>query len=316
MRSQAEFEIALEGPLDFAASLEMFRRSGDDLLDRWDGTWLTRTVLIDGHSIPYTCRPNHDSEHPALYVIVEDAAYADPIASTIRRSFAALTDDFIKLCRADPILGRLAELHRGFRPMLHPELTVALIRCISAQQVNLRWAATVRRRLAEKYGRRHEVGGQTVYSLESARLAECAITEIRALQFTMRKAEYVINVARALAKGDLGDELATMPDDEVIARVTAVRGLGLWSAEWVLARTLGRPRVSAYDLGVRKAVGKAYFAGRMPTPDEVREATAHWGTAAALAQELLLHAQHLKTLEAAPASVPASRSRRPRVSSD
>jgi DNA-3-methyladenine glycosylase II len=90
-----------------------------------------------------------------------------------------------------------------------------------------------------------------------------------------------------------------LPDDEVIARIVAIRGLGVWTAEWILARTLGRPRVSASDLGVRKAVGKAYFEGRMPSPDEVRAATAHWGAAAAFGQELLLHAQHLKTLEAA-----------------
>jgi hypothetical protein len=47
---------------------------------------------------------------------------------------------------------------------------------------------------------------------------------------------------------------------------------------------------------VRKAVGAAYLNGRMPSPDEVREATTHWGAAAALAQGLLLHAQHEKTL--------------------
>jgi DNA-3-methyladenine glycosylase II len=99
-----------------------------------------------------------------------------------------------------------------------------------------------------------------------------------------------------------------MTDDEVIATITSVRGLGVWSAEWTLARTLGRPRVSAGDLGVRKAVGKVYFTlaaprglghpldGKLPSPDEVRQATAHWGDAAAFAQEFLLHAQHLKTL--------------------
>jgi DNA-3-methyladenine glycosylase II len=203
------------------------------------------------------------------------------------------------------VIGRLARLHRGFRPILHPDLMVALVRCISAQQVNLKWAATVRRRLAERYGRRHEVGGQLVYSLDPDRLARCEIADIRALQFTTSKAEYVINAAHAVARGELdAAQFETLPDDDVITRVTAVRGLGVWSAEWVLARTLGRPRISAGDLGVRKAVGKAYFNGRMPTPEEVRAATAHWGAATALAQELLLHAQHQKTLAAAPTVAP------------
>jgi len=92
--------------------------------------------------------------------------------------------------------------------------------------------------------------------------------------------------------------LAELSDEEVITRLTAIRGLGLWTAEWILARTMGRPRVSAGDLGVRKAIGIAYFGGAMATPQEVRQATAHWGRAAALAQGLLLHAQHEKTLHA------------------
>jgi DNA-3-methyladenine glycosylase II len=67
-----------------------------------------------------------------------------------------------------------------------------------------------------------------------------------------------------------------------------LRGIGEWSAEWTLARGLGRPRVVAGDLGVRKAVGKAYLDGRMPSPLEVRKLTAHWGQAATAAQALLL----------------------------
>ena len=75
----------------------------------------------------------------------------------------------------------------------------------------------------------------------------------------------------------------------MIARLTALHGIGRWTAEWLLARTLGRPRVVAGDLGVRKSVGMAYFEDRMPSEAEVRQATAHWGEAAGVAQQLLLH---------------------------
>jgi DNA-3-methyladenine glycosylase II len=310
-RARAEFEVAFDGPLDFTASLALLRRSGDDLLDRWDGEWLTRTVRIDGNSVAYTCRPSGSLETPRLVVTVEDPAHAPAISRVIIESIARLTPAFSQLCRTDPVIGWLAERHRGFRPLLHPELMVALVRCISAQQVNLRWAATVRRRLAEGYGRRHEVAGQLVYSLDPERLARCTIAQIRALQFTTGKADYVINAARAIAEGHLDlAQLRALSDDDIIARVTTIRGLGLWSAEWLLARTLGRPRVSAGDLGVRKAVGKAYFRGRMPTADEVRQATSHWGAATAFAQELLLHAQHLKTVDALPAAIAAGGAQR------
>ncbi len=303
-----QMEITFDRAIDFAASLEIFRRSGDDLLDRWDGEWLTRTVRIDGEPVAYAARMSQNRRDSTLSVIVENPAHADVIVAQVAKSFALLTSAFEQLCRDDPIIDRLAKLHHGFRPILHPDLLVALIRCISAQQVNLRWAATTRRRLAEKYGRPHKVGDQLVYSLDPERLAKLDPADIRVLQFTTHKAEYIIKVARAIADGTLDlEHLRILSDEEVIARIVVVRGLGVWSAEWILARTLRRPRVSASDLGVRKAVGKAYFNGRMPSPDEVRAATAHWGAAAALAQELLLHAQHLKTLAAATECVPPLR---------
>jgi DNA-3-methyladenine glycosylase II len=298
MAESRPFELPLDGPLDFAQTLAVFRRSGDDLIDRWDGAWLVRTVGIGRGAIAYAARAKGTVAAPALEIIVEKAAHAKKIRRAIRRSFSRVPPEFASLCANDPIIGRLARIHRGFRPVLHPDLMVALIRCISAQQVNLRWAATTRRRLAEKYGRQHKIAGNVVYSLDAQALASAGVEDIRALQFTTRKAEYIVNVARAIVEGELDlDQFGAMPDEEVIERIMAVRGLGLWTAEWILARTLGRPRVSAGDLGVRKAVGKAYFDGRMPSPNEVRQATAHWGLMSGFAQELLLYAQHEKPLE-------------------
>lgn len=316
MPSAGEFEVRLEGPIDFAASLEIFRRSGDDMLDRFDGAWLVRTHRADGRASAYACRIAGGLETPRLHVTLERTRDRASVEQALRMAFLPITPEFGELCRTDPVVGRLADRHRGFRPVMQSDLLGALVRCISAQQVNLKWASTVRRRLAESFGRRHRAGGHTVYSLDPDRLAALSVADIRALQFTNRKAEYVINAARAIASGQPSLEtLAESPDDEVIARVTAIRGLGLWTAEWILARTLGRPRVSAFDLGVRKAVGKAYFGGRMPSPEEVRQATAHWGPASAMAQGLLLHAQHEKTLEPAVSTrasiAPAPASARP-----
>ena len=83
-----------------------------------------------------------------------------------------------------------------------------------------------------------------------------------------------------------------LPDDAVIARLTAIRGVGRWTAEWILARTLGRPVVVAGDLGVRKAVGRYYLdlppKAPLPSEEETRRAVAHWGESANLAQTLLL----------------------------
>ncbi|HLW72070.1 MAG TPA: hypothetical protein VKS22_15770 [Candidatus Binataceae bacterium] len=298
MAEFGKFELGLEGPLDFAQTLAGFRRSGDDLLDRWDGEWLLRTIRLDRDSTAYAARVVGTIAAPRLEVVVEREAHAGKVLRAIKRSFPQTSPEFANLCARDPVIERLARKHYGFRPVLHPELIVALIRCISAQQVNLRWAATTRRRLAERYGRPHEIAGNVVYSLDAQVLANAEVADVRALQFTTRKAEYIVNTARAIAAGELDlERLSALPDDEVLARIVAIRGLGVWTAEWILARTLGRPRISACDLGVRKALGKAYFGGPIASSDQVRQATAHWGGATGFAQELLLYAQHEKTLD-------------------
>jgi DNA-3-methyladenine glycosylase II len=148
----------------------------------------------------------------------------------------------------------------------------------------------VRRRIAERYGTRNEVDGQFVYSLRAEPLARASVDDLFALQLTRAKALSVIAVGEAGKSGEIdAAQLAQMSDDALIAHLTQIRGIGRWSAEWFLARTLGRPRVVAGDLGVRKAVGRMYLNGQMPSEDEVRHLTAHWGAAATHVQALALH---------------------------
>ena len=136
---------------------------------------------------------------------------------------------------------------------------------------------------------RHEIAGEPVYRLDPARLATTPVADLRALQFTTSKSESIVAVAEAIASGRVDQaELASLPDDEVIVRLVALRGIGRWSAEWILTRTFGRPRVVAGDLAVRKAVARAYLGVPIASEDATRAATRHWGAAAAIAQALLL----------------------------
>ncbi len=282
--------IRLPGPLDIPLSLELFRRNGDDLIDRWDGTHLVRTIQVDGRSVAYAAAVSGTVDEPVLHMIVDNPAYLPTIEQTLRATFVPAPPEFADLLQRDPLIARLDASFPGLRTVRQFDLLAALIRSISAQQVNLRWAATTRRRLAETFGERHLVDGHTVYSLSAERLAAAKVEEIRALQFTTRKAEYIISAAEAIASGRLSlAELAMLPDEAVISRLSALRGIGRWTAEWILARTLGRPSVVAGDLGVRKAVGLAYLGTPLPSEQAVREATAHWGPAAGVAQGLLLH---------------------------
>jgi 3-methyladenine DNA glycosylase/8-oxoguanine DNA glycosylase len=289
--------VLLPGPLDLAASLAPLSRWGDDLVDRWDGVRLAGTAATAAGPVPFVAVARGDLACPWLDVLAPSAPAE--VAAALTARFPPMPPEFADLCRDDPVVARLAGRFPGLRPVLRQDLLTALVHCVSAQQVNLAWAATTRRRLALRFGRRHEVVGVEVHSHDAARLAAASVAEVRSLQFTTAKAAALIEVARAVAAGRLAlADLAALPDAEVVARLTATRGIGTWSAGWVLARTLGRPVVVTGDLGVRRAVGAAYRRGALPAPDEVRRATAHWGGAALAAQALLLHAWAVGALSA------------------
>jgi DNA-3-methyladenine glycosylase II len=286
--------VDLPAPIDLPSSLAPLGRSGDDGLDRWSDGLLVRTARLGPHlrPAPYVARPAGSLARPALAVTgrLPDGASTSDLAAAVYATFVARPGALADLAAADERIARLAALYPGLVPVLVTDPFTALVRSISAQQVNLRWAAVVRRRLAERYGTRHSVAGEMVFSLHPEPLAEATVDELRTLQLTTSKAVSVIACARAGASGELEPaRLAAMSDEELSGHLTLLPGIGRWSAEWFLARTLGRPRVVAGDLGVRKAVGRLYGTAGLPSEDEVRRLTAHWGAAAAVAQTLALH---------------------------
>ncbi|HEV2892898.1 MAG TPA: hypothetical protein VG411_04030 [Actinomycetota bacterium] len=333
--------MPVAGPVDLAGSLDVFRRSGDDLLDRWDGRVWLRALAAGDRMVAVAARPVGSVDDPALLVEAEAGADASAAGRALAAAFPTAPEALAELAAADPVVARIAARFPGIGPVLQPDLLTAVVRAISAQQITLRFAAVLRGRLARRYGHRHQVplppgvwttpstppdrrlpsrsgapasrgggdpwsgapasrgGGDPwpagpaygeVWSLDAGRLAGAEVAELRELQFSTSKAVAVVAFAEAVAAGrmDLG-ELAALEDEAVVERLVAFPGIGRWTAEWLLARTMGRPRVVAGDLGVRKAVGAAYLDGRMPSEAEVRAATAHWGAAAGVAQQLLLH---------------------------
>ncbi|HSK36599.1 MAG TPA: hypothetical protein VLA80_07680 [Actinomycetota bacterium] len=282
--------VPVVGPVDLAGSLDVFRRSGDDLLDRWDGRVWLRALADGDRMVGLAARPVGTVTDPGL--LVEAEAGADPAAAgrALAVAFPTAPEALAGLAAADPVIARIADRFPGIVPVLQPDLLTAVVRAISAQQITLRFAAVLRGRLARRYGHRHQVADAEVWSLDPGRLAGAEVADLRELQFSNAKAVATVAFAGAVASGRMDlRELAALDDEAVVERLVAFPGIGRWTAEWLLARTLGRPQVVAGDLGVRKAVGAAYLDGRMPSEAEVRAVTAHWGEAAGVAQQLLLH---------------------------
>jgi DNA-3-methyladenine glycosylase II len=305
-------DVAFAPPVDLAASLAPLGRAGDDLIDRFDGTLALRTLRLSPTEdlVPYAAEITDRSDRPTLAVHVV-SVHADRVADACRAVRETLLTDrssLAALAAADEPVEFLWRRYPGVVPVLFGDPFTALIRSISAQQVNLRWAATIRARLAQRYGSLHQIGMWQVWSLHPAPLVEARLEDLRGLQLTTAKARSVIAVAQAAQAGELrSSDLAALNDDQLISHLGGLRGIGRWSAEWFLARTLGRPRVVAGDLGVRKAIGRLYATPSIPSESDVRRMTAHWGAAATHARALALHDLALRPQAMGPRKSPPAR---------
>jgi DNA-3-methyladenine glycosylase II len=235
--------LPLPEPYDFALSTERFRRFGVDLANLWHDDALFR--VVDEREVRIS-----EAAGGVDVVPLDDRSRPD-----VLKLLGAQFDlpAFYAWAARDPVLGPLTVRLSGLRPPLSPDPFEALVTSITAQQVSLFSAFAIRTRMIERFG---TPVGRTYAFPSRARLAGAAEADLLAVGFSRRKAEYVIGLARS----DLDlDELATLEDDEVRARIVAVRGLGPWTAEWFLARHLGRPRAwPAGDLALRKAVDVLY----------------------------------------------------------
>jgi 3-methyladenine DNA glycosylase/8-oxoguanine DNA glycosylase len=235
--------LAVSEPFDLLLTTARFRAFGADLASLWRDGALHR--VAGGRDLRIAAAPGGVEVDPL-------DAESEPV---VRRLLGLDFDlgAFYAWATEDAALTPLVERFAGLRPALVPDPFEALVTSITAQQVSLRSATAVRSRLIERFGER--VGAAWSFPTRE-RLAAAAEGELVAVGFSRRKAEYVV----ALARSELDlESLSELPDEEVRARLVAQRGLGEWTADWFLARHLGRPRAwPAGDLALRKAVVGLY----------------------------------------------------------
>jgi DNA-3-methyladenine glycosylase II len=169
----------------------------------------------------------------------------------------------------------------GVKPLRPASLYEMAVIAITEQQLALPVAVKMRSRLVDALGKKMIFDGKKYTAFPTAEaVAKCKVSDLRALSFSTRKAEYLIALSEKVASHlfDL-EGLRDRPNEEVVAALTSVRGLGRWSAEYFLSRGLGRSEVfAADDLGIQTLVGKYLGPGRRATAEECRKILKKWGS--------------------------------------
>ena len=272
-------------PFRLDLTVWVLRRRPDNLLDRWDGTTYRRALVLRGRVGNISVRQVGTTASPALLVTLSalhlDADMTNEAATVLERMLGLRTDlsGFYDLAARDRELLVLAERFRGMKPPRFPTLFEGFINAVACQQLTLTFGIQLLNRLVHTFGPLHSSDADAPHAFPRPEdVAELEPAAFRTLGFSRRKGETLIELAHAMVDGQLDLDVLEMLDDEAALRaLCSLRGIGRWSAEYVLLRTVGRINVfPGDDVGAQKNLQRWLQLPEPPDYQGVRKLLVRW----------------------------------------
>jgi len=256
------------------------RRRAMNEIDRWDGHTYARTIGIGDRAVDLEVTQVGAASRPALRVVVRGAAgrrVRTTATAALSRALGLDIDleGFYRMARADARLSPLVDRFRGVKPPRFPTVFEALVNGIACQQLSLTVGIILLGRLSKLCGLRSPSGTHAFPRPKD--VAALTPARVRALGFNRNKARAVLELARAVEDGFDLEGLADYDNQAVVERLVALRGIGRWTAEYVLLRGLGRLSMfPGDDVGARTNLAR-WMKLRTPLDyDRVRRLARRW----------------------------------------
>ncbi len=276
--------LALPGPFRYEQNIGYLSRSTNECLFVVDNSSIYKLLPV-GDNLALIAVHSEDDEVLHIRIVHYNGA---SLTSTDRENIARYVWEWFDLGTdltpfyemKDPILRQVTEEFRGLRLMGIPDLFEAMSWGIIGQQINLAFAYTLKRRLVEHFGTSLHWEGRTYWAFPTPeRIAALTTEDLTALQFTGKKAEYLIGVANLMAECTLSKAgLLAMSDFLAMEKdLLRIRGIGPWTANYVLMRCLRNPAAFPLaDVGLHNALKHVLGLEAKPSLEEIRQLAEGW----------------------------------------
>jgi DNA-3-methyladenine glycosylase II len=279
----SHIEIYPPQEFSFAECMVFLGRSQEEVLHRLKDGFLYKLLLIGDEMILVKiseANGNLKVEFP-LDVDALSLAKREQVVTYIEEWFDLHTalDKFYQVANGDRILKGIAQKYYGLRMIGIPDLFEALTWAIMGQQINLSFAYLLKKRFVERYGRSLTFDGETYWIYPtSEEIANVDVEDLRNLQITTRKAEYIIGIAKTMVNGEMTKEgLKKLEYHELYTQLLKIRGVGAWTADYVIMKCLHQN--SAFpiaDVGLHNALKFQLGLEQKPSIDEIKALSANW----------------------------------------
>ena len=282
---ETERKLTLPEPFNYSEVLYYLNRSTLECLHEVEEERIYKSLDIQGRPIPIEIRYEALSHALCIRCLCAEPVSVEEwnlIFLFIEEWFDLRRDlvPFYQLAEDDPMLGPLVQSLNGLRIIGVPDLFEALCWAVIGQQINLTFAYTLKKRLVETFGETYECNGRTYYRFPSpsALLGSNTLATLRELQFTTKKAEYMVDIAGRVVRGELQKETLLASGYEAAEEtLLRIRGIGPWSAHYVMMRCLRNPAAFPIgDAGLHAALKKQLGLSAKPTPAEIRAIFEPW----------------------------------------
>jgi DNA-3-methyladenine glycosylase II len=253
--------------------------------DTFEGGIFQRLIDLGDHLCLASVRSSGTIDLPSLKVELTGTALDDAAIAKAEVQIAwilGIDQDltpFHQLAQNDPTLSPLVQALRGLHIPHTASVYEALVLAILGQQISSHVARVLRTLLIETYGPALEVSGVIYHSFPRPNdLLAAGVDRLHALGFSARKSQYIADISASVASGQLDLEgLQTRSDEEVTRILTDIRGVGLWTINWLFIRALGRTDGFPHgDLALCRILGQLLNAGTPLRPEEALEYSRRW----------------------------------------
>jgi len=263
------------------------RRRANNIVDRWDGKTYRRLLPLDGHVVDIAVTQTSPPDDPGLKIEAVSAGLSSEdesnIVATIERMLGTRQDlhEFYQLASKDAQLSQLAERYRGLKPPRFPTIFEAAINGIACQQITLTLGIILLNRLATEFGMPVRAESSPVYAFPRPEdLAGLKPEDIRKSGLSYNKANAIIDLARMIIEKQLDmEDMGSLDDETVLSRLCQLKGVGRWTAEYVMLRGLGRIHIfPGDDMGARKNLQRWLNLKEPMDYEDVRRVLSRWNS--------------------------------------
>ena len=276
--------IVIEPPEEFnyPECLQFLKRSNQEVLHHVKGDVLYKLLKINEQLI--LCKITEQANNiKVIFPMNQPSSHEHATIVQYVTEWFDLTKDlqgYYQMAEKDPILQPLTKKYAGLRLIGIPDLFEALVWAIIGQQINLTFAYTLKKRFVEHFGEHVHFEGQSYWLFPTPeKIAAIQTDDLQRLQFTLRKSEYIIDIAKSIANGQLTKDLLRQKEDYEAMKKSLmdIRGIGAWTADYVLMKCLQQPTAFPIaDVGLHNALKIQLALERKPTIEEMKNYAKHW----------------------------------------